>query len=81
MKDTVITVRRKKIEIWTLLACFVIANLINVYAINKYDTEWNELFWSLGFVLIAMVVIYVVWSLLRMLVYAIISPFRKKKRR
>ena len=48
MKETVITVRRKKIEIWTLVVCFVIANLVNVYAIQKFDTPWNELFWSLG---------------------------------
>lgn len=80
MKETVITVRRKKIEIWTLVACFVIANLLNVYAIHKYDTPWNELFWSLGFVFTAMAVIYVLWSLLRLLVYGIISLFRKKRR-
>lgn len=80
MKQTVITVRRKKIEIWTLVVCFVIANLLNVYAINKYDTEWNELFWSLGFVFVAMAVIYLLWSFIRMLIYGIIGLFRKKSK-
>ncbi len=80
MKDTIITVRRKKIEIWTFVACFVIANAINIYAINKFDTPWSELFWSLGFVVVAAIVIYVVWSLLRLIFCGIFRLFRKKKR-
>ena len=30
MKDTVLTARRKKIELITLLVCFIIANLANL---------------------------------------------------
>lgn len=37
MKDTVLTARRKKIEIITLLVCFVLANLVNLYAIIAYN--------------------------------------------
>ena len=33
MKDTLITARRKKIELRTWLICFVIANACNLYAI------------------------------------------------
>lgn len=38
MKNTVITARRKKIELLTLLVCFIIGNLANLYAIISYKT-------------------------------------------
>ena len=31
MKDTIVTARRKKIELITLLICFVVSNLIHLY--------------------------------------------------
>lgn len=79
MKETVITVKRKKIEIWTLVVCFVIANVINIYAIKKFDTPWNELFWSLGYVVTTTAVIYFLWSVVRVVIYGIIGLFRKKR--
>ena len=79
MKETVITVKRMKIEIWTLVACFVIGNIINVYAIQKYDTPYSELFWSLGYVVTVTVALYVVWSVIRLVIYAILRPFCKKR--
>ena len=33
MKNTVITARRKKIELLTLLACFIIGNLANLFLV------------------------------------------------
>ena len=36
MKDTIVTARRKKIELITLLVCFVVSNLIHLYAIIAY---------------------------------------------
>ena len=41
MKNTVITARRKKIELLTLLACFIIGNLANLYAIISYETPFS----------------------------------------
>ena len=32
MKNTVITARRKKIELLTLLVCFIIGNLANLFS-------------------------------------------------
>ena len=43
MKDTVLTARRKKIEIITLLVCFVLANLVNLYAIIAYNRSMMEM--------------------------------------
>ena len=33
MKDTIVTARRKKIELITLLVCFVVSNLLHLYII------------------------------------------------
>ena len=46
MKDTVLTARRKKIEIITLLVCFVLANLVNLYAIITYHRSMMEMITS-----------------------------------
>ena len=47
MKDTVLTARRKKIEIITLLVCFVLANLVNLYAIITYHRSMMEMITSI----------------------------------
>lgn len=46
MKDTLITARRKKNELFTWLICFAIANLLNLYAIIAYKTSFQELLTS-----------------------------------
>jgi hypothetical protein len=76
MKDTVITVKRKKIEIITLIACFIIANLINLYAIVHYKTSYTELFSMLGYVLVLTVVLYVLWTMIRLIFYVFKPPKR-----
>ena len=81
MKDTILTVRRKKIEIWSLLVCFVIANLLHVYAIIEYGASFMELFTSFFYVLAFSVFLYVVWCVLRLCVYAINCIFRTRKKK
>ena len=71
MKDTVITVKRKKIEIATLIMCFIIANLINWYAIVRYKTSYIELFTSLGYVIILTLTLYFFWTVTRLFSHAI----------
>ena len=51
MKNTVITARRKKIELLTLLVCFIIGNLANLYAIISYKTPFSEMLTSIFYVL------------------------------
>ncbi|MBB4035287.1 cytochrome b [Dysgonomonas hofstadii] len=80
MKDTVITSKRKRTEIITWLICFFIANLINLYAVIVYDnTLFSELFTSLGYVFVASVAIYLVWTAIRVLFYGLKSAFKTKK--
>lgn len=67
MKDTLITARRKTTELLTWLVCFVIANLANLYSIIAYGTSFMELLTSLGYVLVFSCVLYLAWTLLRLL--------------
>lgn len=80
MKDSIVTAKRKWVEIWTLIVCFVLSNGLNLYSIIKYDTPYNELFWSLGFVLITTIALYMLWSLIRALFYLILGIFRYLRR-
>ena len=69
MKDTVLTARRKKIEIITLLVCFVLANLVNLYAIITYHRSMMEMITSIFYIIILLFVLYAAWALLRLLFY------------
>lgn len=81
MKEIVISPKRIKTELVTLVICFVIANLINLYAILSYkNASFSELVTSLGYILILSVAIYLLWSLLRILFYSIKYLFRRKKK-
>ena len=78
MKDTVITARRKRIEIITLLVCFIIANLLNVYAIASHDATWAELITSIGYVAVGACALYVMRTEHRRIALAITLNDRKK---
>lgn len=80
MKDIVISRNRQIKELLVFLLCFLIAFGLNVYAIIEYDGKWNELFWSLGFVLTATIVLYVLIGLIRIVLHCLFNC-RKKKRR
>ena len=79
MKNTVITARRKQIELLTLLGCFIIGNLANLYAIISYETPFSEMLTSFFYVLAFSGVLYVFWTILRILFYGIRSLFLKKR--
>ena len=52
MKDTIVTARRKKIELITLLICFVVSNLIHLYAIIAYHAPFTEMITSIFYIII-----------------------------
>ena len=79
MKDTIITVKRKKIELITFLVCFIVANLINLYAINTYDTPIKELYTQIGYICIVSIILYIGWSVLRIIFYSVIKLVKTKK--
>ena len=65
MKDTVITARAKKRELWILLACFVVANITNWVAIIRFSAPWYEVFTQVGYVVVTTLVIYALIAVLR----------------
>ena len=78
MKDTLLTARRKKIEIYTWLFCLAIAIGINVYAIISYNASFMELITSFFYVLVFSVVLYFTWCILRIGFYLITRLFKRK---
>jgi hypothetical protein len=84
MNDITITPRRILRELITFLVCFVIGFLINLVAIIIYKANYSELFSSLHYVLIFSFLIYILWTLLRLLfspLKYIIIPNKKEKKR
>lgn len=79
MKNTVITVRRKKIEIVTLTVCFILANIINLCSIIAYKTSFAELFTSIGYVLVATFGLYIIWCTIRLAIHGINNLTAKNK--
>lgn len=80
MKDTVISAKRKKTEIITWFICFIIANLANLYAIISYDNaSFIELLTSIGYVFVASVALYLLWTFLRILFYGLKRVLIRKK--
>ena len=74
MKDTVITADVNRRELWILLGCFVVANVVNWVAIIKFATPWYEVFSQIGYVVVTTCILYILlwvlrlgWSLLKYL--------------
>lgn len=73
MKDIIITSLRIKKELTLILACFVVAFLMNIIAIFIYKTPWVEVFTQIGYVVILTISFYILLSLVRL----VFSMFRK----
>lgn len=70
----------QKRELSVLLFCFVLAFLVNVYAVIRYDGRAVELFSQIGYVCVITGVLYVLTVLVRLLVW-LISPIVSRIRR
>lgn len=66
MKDTVISAATKRRELYIWLACFVVANIVNVVTIIKFQTSWLEIFTQIGYVVITSLVLYVLVLIVRL---------------
>lgn len=77
MKDIVISSRHIRRELWIFLGCIVAMELVNVYAIAGYGGKWSELVMSLGFVVAAAVVAYIVVAVVRLIIYGIVKLIKK----
>ena len=61
----VITGRRVRTELRTVVVCFIISFLTNIGAIMFYNRPWTEMFTQIGFVIIIAVTLYIITVLLR----------------
>lgn len=68
MKNTVITVKQKKRELYYLLISLIIAFVLNIYSIIKYDSQWKELITTLHITILFSLVIYVLILIIRLII-------------
>lgn len=68
MKDITIKGRRIKRELAVLLVSFIVANLLNVLAIIRYDAKWTELVSTLHITIALSIVLYLVAGVFRLLI-------------
>ena len=81
MKDSIITVKRKKIEINILVICFIIANVLNIFAIAFYRTHWIELITKIHIILIITAFFYLLTLVFRGIYFLLTYPFRLSVRK
>jgi len=79
MRDIVITKKRQKTELLSILVCFILAFLLNLYAVIAYDGKWTEIFTCVGFMIMTTVVLYAVWTIIRIIFYLIKKLITKKR--
>ena len=58
MKDIVFTKAAQKREFFIWLACLVVANIVNVVSIIKFQTPWYEIFTQVGYIVVTSLLIY-----------------------
>ncbi|MDZ7264201.1 MAG: hypothetical protein ONB16_06420 [candidate division KSB1 bacterium] len=76
MKDIVITRNRIKKEVFSLAVMFLIALCLNIFAIIAYDTNWSELITELPFVVVIALVLYLCYTMVRIIIVLIKAGFR-----
>jgi len=78
MKDFILTKKRQKRELITLLICFAISFVLNIYAVIAYQSPLKEVITSLFYVLTFAIFLYLIWSLVRMVIWMIKQCLIKK---
>jgi uncharacterized membrane protein len=69
MQDLIIPSKRLKKETYILSACFVAAFLTNIVSIITFKTPWYEIFTQIGYVLVITIVLYLIVSFFRFIIY------------
>ena len=78
MKDIVCTKAAQKREFFIWLACFVVANSVNVVSIIKFQTPWYEIFTQVGYVVVTSLLIYGLVAVVRLAWYLFAHLLGKK---
>jgi len=77
MKDTIITGKQKKFELYYILSAFLFAFLLNVFSIIKFKHPAIELLSQIFVVILVAIFIYFILIVLR-LVWWLLAKFYKK---
>ncbi len=77
MKDLIITSSRLKKEIYVVSACFITAFATNIVAIIIFKTPWYETFTQIGYVIVITVVLYLIVTFFRFVIYLINKLVRR----
>lgn len=77
MKDIKISVATQKREMYYLLASFVAANLVNLWAIIKYDSPMSEMVTSFFYVLTFTFAVYFFLLFIRLLAKVVYKLVKK----
>lgn len=80
MKQTVITPLQKRRELFVLLFSAIVAFVLNIVGILKFDTRAVELVTQLPLVLLLALIIYFVLAVLRIIGYLLFKLFIKIKK-
>ncbi len=67
MKEIIITVKQQKTELLIFCVCLLLAFVLNVASILIYDTEWEELWTQLLWVLLIGIGLYILTVFFRLL--------------
>ncbi len=78
MKDLVIKGKWIKRELVLLAVIFLLAVIINIIGIVKHDTRWIEMLSQMHVVLILTLLVYALIWLVRLIIFVVMLPFRKK---
>jgi hypothetical protein len=73
MRDIVITAKKIKREALIVLGVLLAAELINLYAIAKFDTNWSELYSQVGYVFVVAMILYLLVAVIRLMVHLVWS--------
>ena len=79
MKDLLIKGKWIKRELVLLTAIFIVAVLLNALGIIIHGTRWIEMLSQLHVVIILSFIIYLLILILRLIIYAVSLPFRRKQ--
>lgn len=75
MKDFTISGKRIKTELIYFLYSLVLAFILNIFSIIKYNTKWSEIYSQLHVVLLLALVIYVLVLVIRIVIVGIKKIF------
>ncbi len=81
MKDLIISKNAIIRELWILLGCYLVANIVNMIAIIVYSTSWFEMLSMQGYVVVFTLALYLLAGIIRLIINLLIQKKRNKHKK